>query len=155
MSPTHDADVITIAQAVWSSILAEELSPVVERAPFVTSSVTGVVLLEGEWSGALMLQCDSGLAANLTANMFGIDGESAKSDIRDAIGELTNMLAGNISSVLPQPCRIGLPVVAFGSDYGVQILGTNPESIVGFWCQELPVTVTLLRRTPTDTEEGP
>lgn len=155
MPTEYDAFIIEIAKSIWSSLLKEELSHTPDPSQTQAPGVTGIISFEGAWNGALMLQCDSSLAMTLTANMFGVEVDPKSDEIRDAVGELTNMLAGNVSAILPQPCHIGLPVVAFGSDYEVQIIGANIETTVGFVCEELPMTVTLLGQAGPATKESP
>lgn len=38
-------------------------------------------------------------------------GELGEDEIRDAAGEMANILAGNLKSMLPQPSSLGLPVI--------------------------------------------
>ena len=57
------------------------------------------------------------------------------------------MLAGNVKSVLPHPTRIGLPVVALGSDYDLQVVGTEIVGDVGYRHAEEQVRVTLVQQS--------
>jgi len=43
--------------------------------------------------------------------------------VRDALGELANMLAGNLKSVLPSGVVLSMPSVIEGSDYSLRICG--------------------------------
>jgi len=43
-------------------------------------------------------------------------------DVRDALGELANMLAGNLKSVLPSGVVLSMPSVIEGSDYSLRNL---------------------------------
>jgi CheY-specific phosphatase CheX len=55
-------------------------------------------------------------------------------DVRDALGELANMLAGNLKSVLPGGAVLSMPSVIEGSDYSLQICGHLSIERVPFWC---------------------
>lgn len=154
MLTTRNYDLVEIAHTIWSQVLGEELTATPDQPTTVESGVTCLVPFDGAWEGALVLRCPSSLAAALTAKMFASDREPSQDDIRDALGELTNMLAGNVRALLPQPCRIGLPIVAFGNDYDVRIVGARPETSVGFRCRDLPVCVSLLHKLDSPTGES-
>ena len=42
-------------------------------------------------------------------------GEPAEADIADALGEIANVIGGNLKSTLPGPSLLSLPVVTTGS----------------------------------------
>lgn len=89
------------------------------------------------------------LATTLTTAMFQTGDEPCPDDIRDALGELANMLAGNVKALLPEPCAISLPAVAFGPDHHVSVVGTSPVATVAFTCAGERLFVTLLHQSVT------
>jgi chemotaxis protein CheX len=105
------------------------------------------VQVEGAWDGAVVLACPQELATKLAAAMFDSAGEPSPSDVQDALGEITNMLAGNIKALLPHPSRITLPVVAFGSDYQLAMLGTHIRAEVTFSSQGESFVVSVLQQS--------
>jgi len=139
---------------VWTVVCGSEL----ERAPVepgAVSGVTGFVTLDGAFNGAVMVQCSTELAQTLTAAMFGSpEAAPDRADVRDAVGELTNMIAGNLKPLLPGPSGIGLPVVAFGADHDVQILRAEPVGVVGFVSGGQPLLVTIVRRADPPEERA-
>jgi len=48
--------------------------------------------------------------------MLGLEGpdEAGPADVADAVGELVNMVGGNIKSLMPGPSVLSLPAVAAG-----------------------------------------
>jgi chemotaxis protein CheX len=46
--------------------------------------------------------------------MLGLDGPLDDEDVADAVGELANMIGGNIKGLMPGPSVLTLPVVASG-----------------------------------------
>jgi CheY-specific phosphatase CheX len=134
---------------VWSTMVGLPLRRVngpSTPGPGTNGHVTGLVNLEGAYEGALMVNCSMTLAARLASVMFATDTEADASDIRDAVGELANMVAGNIKAVLPHPSQIGLPVVAFGNDFSIRVLGGEVAGEVVYVSDEAPLAVTLVRR---------
>jgi chemotaxis protein CheX len=148
VTATYDDDVAETVLSVWETLFDFPLNRLGgdPSAP-PDRGVTALVQLEGAWQGAVMLQCSTTLAEELTALMFNTDATPIDEDVRDALGELANMVAGNIKTVLTQPSNLGLPVVAFGNDYEVRILGAEAVSRVCFDCEFGRLRVSLMRRT--------
>jgi chemotaxis protein CheX len=145
---TLQADIIEIAQSIWETMFALPLEAGSGGILGTDPAMTGAVHIDGAWEGAVMLQCPQALASRLTSVLFQADGTPATDDVRDAMGELTNMLAGNVKALLPEPSRISLPTVAFGADYELSVVGTRAVATVSFTCEGSPLTVTLLERVP-------
>lgn len=142
-----DTDLAEITRTIWGTLFEVPLGDGPAAADGGGPTVTGVVHIDGAWHGAILLQCPMPVAATLTEALFQSGGEPRPDDIRDALGELTNMLAGNVKALLPEPCGISLPAVAFGSDYEVIVVGTTAVATAAFSFDDRPVVVTLLERS--------
>ncbi|MFL6136497.1 MAG: chemotaxis protein CheX [Frankiaceae bacterium] len=114
-------DIVVIAQDVWSSFLDLRLEPAEGPAPpgaagEADEAMTGAVEVLDTWRGHIVLQCTLETARSMAAAMFLMERSAVgDSDVADALGELTNMIGGNIKSLLPAPSRLSLPVVHEGS----------------------------------------
>lgn len=142
-----DNDLDQIARTIWGTLFEIPLEAGQAASLDPHPTVTSVVHIDGAWQGAVVLRCPMALAATLTAAMFQADVEPEADDIRDALGELANMVAGNVKALLPEPCGISLPAVAFGLDYQLQVVGTSPVARAEFSSQGHPLVVTLLERS--------
>ena len=147
MNTVTDDDLQSISETIWGTLFTSTLERATVPGPEVHREVTGLVHIDGAWQGALMLRCSTALAAMVTAAMFESVGEPPEEDVRDAVGELTNMMAGNVKALLPEPCAISLPSVALGADYAVRVMGAEPVAEVAFACGGEPLSVTLLHNT--------
>ncbi len=58
--------------------------------------IAATVAFDGDLHGTLELQLSSGLLASVTANMMGEQEASDPQMQRDALGELTNVICGNV-----------------------------------------------------------
>jgi chemotaxis protein CheX len=110
-------DVVWIARDVWSSFLDVELDR--RRVPTqraAADDVTGVIEVTGAWRGSIEVSCAAGVASALAGAMLGdaSGADPGRDDVADALGELTNMVGGNVKSLLPAPSRLSLPVVRVG-----------------------------------------
>jgi len=72
--------------------------------------------VSGGWAGVVTVELDEGVAQQLSARMLALpEGEPvADGDIADAVGELVNMVGGNVKSLMPGPSVLSLPAVAAG-----------------------------------------
>lgn len=74
--------------------------------------VTAHIEISGKWQGVISVAMEQELASNLADKMFSCKkGEGSKEEIEDAILEITNVIGGNLKSLLPQPSQLSLPVV--------------------------------------------
>jgi chemotaxis protein CheX len=144
---TIDVDIEEITGMIWGSLFEFPLERVGHAQLDGEPVVTGFVSIDGAWNGAIMVRCSMRLATILTSTMFQSDGAPSFDDVSDALGELTNMIAGNVKALLPSPCSLSLPAVALGTDYALNVLGTTPLAGVSFTCEGHPLLVTLLQRS--------
>lgn len=122
-------DVTTIAQDVWGSFLAMDLEqhPLGPDAPRLAGrTMTGCVHVTGAWQGSVLLECGSDSARAAAEAMFGAEpGTLPPEEVSDALGELTNMVGGNVKSLLPGPSTLSIPSVAEGVEYTVRVPGAT------------------------------
>lgn len=123
--PVTTEQIVGIAQDVWSSLLGLELVEVgVETIE--GRSVTGCVTINGAWQGSVQLRAPESVARTAAAAMFMMaEDELSEAEIGDALGELTNMIGGNIKSLLPEPSRLSLPSVTEGLDHTTRVCGAS------------------------------
>ena len=151
---TFEAEITDIVQMIWSTLIDVPIEPDGSAPPADASTVTGVVNIDGAWRGAVLVRCPLALATLLTEAMFKGDDEPTFEEVSDAMGELTNMVAGNTKALLPQPSAISLPTVAFGSQYEISVKGTRPVATVTFTSKSFPLVVSVVRHSD-DVHGGP
>ena len=114
-------DVQAIVDQVWSSFLdaSEPLLPLSVPAgqPFAAHEAwSAAVAVSGGWDATVTVELAAAVALALTTTMLGLDTaeEIQDGDVADAVGELVNMVGGNIKSLMPGPSVLSLPAVAAG-----------------------------------------
>jgi chemotaxis protein CheX len=141
------ADITSIAQDVWSSFLSMELEPhpLGAEAPHLDGrTMTGTVHVSGEWGGSVFLEVPSELAQASAEAMFAADpGTLSADEVCDALGELTNMVGGNIKSLLPAPSKLSIPSVAEGVSYTVRVPGAVLVERVALVCAAGPLHISV------------
>ena len=115
-------------ESVWSTMLGMEIETgepmVLEHAE--PDFMTGCIQITGAWQGAVTVDCSIGLARQIAAVMFGVEVfETMPDEVSDALGELTNIISGNIKSYLPEPSNLSLPAVAEGIDCYFRVIGSR------------------------------
>jgi chemotaxis protein CheX len=106
---------------------------------------TAAVYYAGEWQGALLIECSAEQAVDWTARQFGLPTDAGLADdVRDALGELTNVLAGNLKPLLPKGVGLSMPSVVEGTDYGLHLCGGNLFERVDFTDEHGPFRVTFV-----------
>lgn len=151
--PELDAELDQTVEMIWCTMFPSSLALTPGTPTNPADCVTGFVMIEGAFDGVVLLRCPARLAATLTDAMFDTSGDPSADDVRDAVGEITNMLAGNIKTVLPHPSHIGLPVVALGRDYHVRVVGAKVVGDVGYLVDGEAVRVTLVRQYRETSDE--
>ena len=132
---TQEIPIEEITQNVWGSMIGLELqaAPGVAVMPPSKHSISGCVHISGAWDGSVVFECAMNLARRATELMLGMEAGSASSDdVYDAVGELTNMIGGNLKSLVPFPSQLSLPSVIEGTDLKLRIPGTQCLKQVAF-----------------------
>ncbi len=148
MRLTHE-DLFEILETIWSTQLGFELDDN-EQSDAVTkeaeeSLMTGTVQISGGFAGAVHLICGRSVVRAAAARMFSVpEAELTDEDLRDALGELTNMVGGNVKTLLPGSEFISLPTVIEGSNYGVARLDSDIVAETQGFYEGRPLRAVLL-----------
>jgi chemotaxis protein CheX len=96
-------------------------SPVSSDALRPGANVVGTVAFAGKTSGLVVFYSTLEGAQAITASMLGIEPTNVNGELPDAIGELTNMIAGSfrtrMAGVRGETWAISVPTVTVGSDF--------------------------------------
>jgi chemotaxis protein CheX len=96
-----------------------------------------------------LLECDRREACQFAGRFLSMDSpEAVTDDVRDVLGELANMIGGNIKSAVAAGLSLSMPSVTDGSDYGLRVCGSQVQDRLSFQCEDGPFWVTLLAVAP-------
>jgi chemotaxis protein CheX len=131
---TFREDAGRIAMDVFRTMLSLDVWPdEAAAADLPVEIATAAVYFAGEWKGAVLIECTTSQAFDFTARLFSSAPPTSMSDdVRDALGELANMVAGNLKSVLPGGVDISMPSVVEGKNYSLKVCGGNLSTRLRF-----------------------
>ena len=66
------------------------------------NSITGMVGLAGVCKGVLAVHFPKQVALDVTGSFIGMEVDEINADVQDAIGEIANMLGGNLKTILSE-----------------------------------------------------
>ena len=144
------ADLTEMVEQVWMSYLDPEgIDPLIpSEEEHGESEVHSSVAITGSWQGAVGFGSSQAAARNIAAAFLQMEpGEVSEEDLADVLGEMANIIGGNVKSLLPQPCALSLPQVLVEEAITTWYLGvTEVCQLDGVWLDE-PVTVRVLEST--------
>lgn len=109
--------------------------PIKEPLNRFRCSITGMVGFAGTYSGVVSIHCPVALALKITSSMLGMECEEVNEDLNDAIGEIANMLGGNVKQVLSKgglDVKLSIPTVISGEDYTINSLSDSDCVVIPF-----------------------
>lgn len=125
----YEVPVTRIVEEVFRTMLGIQVAACPGSVAPATDPITAAIQFVGEWKGALLLQCGLGQALDFTRRLMpGTNPAAFDADVRDSLGELTNVMGGNLKSTLPPGVMLGIPSVVEGTDFAMHICGGN-ESV--------------------------
>jgi chemotaxis protein CheX len=142
MTLLTNESIADLTQQIWDALLPDDGAPLLP-GDLPGGEVVAVAEISGEWNGVVCLSCSPRAARHAAAAMFEMaDEELTADEITDAVGELVNVVGGNIKSLVPGPTVLSLPQVSEG---GMTVLPDHLEQAfeVRFSWMAEPVIVSI------------
>lgn len=113
------------AQDVFSTMLMidleSEATVINQRLP-LQSNLTAMIGLGGGIRGVLAVHCPAAVAKAITSTFLGMEVNELDEDVKDAIGEIANMVAGNLKVSLAGEgvdIELAIPTSVVGESFNV------------------------------------
>lgn len=113
---------IDSTKEIFASMVMMEVSVkevMVDHGPLY-DTITGMIGLAGTHKGILAVHVPYTVAMAITSSFLMMDVTEINEDVHDAIGEVANMLGGNVKTILSENGRdidLSLPSTIAGSEY--------------------------------------
>jgi len=121
LAPNICAATVEIFQSMLMTEVLPEL-PLSEHHRRYCCSVSGMVGMAGLYRGMVAIHAPNTVAKVITSNFLGMEIEEVNSDVKDAFGELANMLAGSVKTMLSsggKDIQLSIPSSICGQEYHV------------------------------------
>ncbi len=105
----------TLETMVQCNVVRE--APMIKKSTTTLYPVSGIIGLSGRIAGTVVLTMTEPLALKCASTMLMDEMKEIDADVLDAVGELTNVIAGNAKAQLEEyKLSISLPNVIYGKD---------------------------------------
>jgi|SRR5580698_5855493 chemotaxis protein CheX len=135
---------VRIVQSVFTTMMNLEVVQVDAPIRPGDERLTSFVHLTGGWNGAVLVECGSRQACRFAGRFLSLDPpRSVDDDVRDVLGELANMIGGNMKAVMPVAVRLSMPTVMEGH-FDLHICGSQLAERLSFESADGNFWVTVL-----------
>ncbi|MBL7254615.1 chemotaxis protein CheX [Paractinoplanes lichenicola] len=152
----NENDLAEMVEQVWESYLDPEgVSPLIptydENQP---SEVHSSVSITGSWTGYIVYASSVQAARRAAGAFLAMEpDEVGDEDLSDVLGELANIVGGNVKAMLPPGALLSLPQVVLAPEATARFPGTERISgVYGMWEGE-PVSISMWQ-SRGDNKEG-
>ncbi len=116
-----EATLEMLVHQAWESLVGPlDVTLTVAAEP----DVIAFVQISGTTTATLTIACHAALARLAASTIFGLDpADVSDADIADAMGELANVVGGQLKPHVDPNAQLGLPAVLHGSDAAVWVPG--------------------------------
>jgi chemotaxis protein CheX len=138
-----DASVHEVFEMMLGVDCVREREPV--RAEL--EAVTAVVGFGGVLSGACVFRTGGPASMQMAARMTGMEFEEVDDTVKDAVGEICNMLAGSWKGRVPQlaaNCGLSVPAVITGRNYKLHVQAPEFRLHHSYRFEEATFEVTII-----------
>lgn len=130
--------IVEAAKEIFTTMVMMEITvadEIDEKYGKLADSITGMVGLTGNYKGVLAVHLPYQVAFAITGSFLGIEVTAVNEDVEDAIGEMANMIGGNVKSLLSEHGRdidLSLPSTISGKEYYFHSTKGAEKTIIPF-----------------------
>jgi chemotaxis protein CheX len=130
---------LTAAISVFNTMLGVRLireDPFLKNGTQPNHEISGVIGLSGKAKGMVVLSMSRDAALGAASKMLGERCRDINADVADAVGELTNMIAGVAKAKLEHLCMsVSLPTVITGKAHCIDFPKNTKPICIPFDCE--------------------
>ncbi|MCA9038310.1 MAG: chemotaxis protein CheX [Planctomycetaceae bacterium] len=147
---TIDEEILQqVVNDVCSGMLGLEMEPSDSMNCDDTDALSAVIRISGGWDSLVQVLTPRRTAVAIASTMFDMgEDQLTEAEIRDAVGEIVNMVGGNLKGIVECESSLSLPCV--GESVGAAPFDSSFSGLtVSSRCQGDPMIVRLLDRGVT------
>ena len=120
-----------------ASIEPKPGKPYVKKDKLSKGDISGVIGLTGAKQGSVVVSCTTECALKVVSSMMGQEYTDLNDEVRDAVGEITNMISGDARrhlAELDMKFEAGIPTVITGKGHEISHSSNGPCIVIPFSC---------------------
>jgi len=120
--------------------------PFLKKDSLARGDISGIIGLTGAARGSLALSFSESCILKIVSNMLGEEIKTLNGDIKDAVGEITNMVSGAARKELETlgfNITAAIPTVVAGKDHSISHVLGGPSIIIPFETPQGPFVVDI------------
>jgi len=128
-------DIIASTQEIFSTMIPMELKfedSYYQKENMISTDVMSLISFTGEHSGIVAIFCSTEIALKITSSMLGVETTEFDQDTKDAIGEVTNMIAGSLKNKVIDKfgeMHLSVPIVVAGAGLTISSTSGEPHNV--------------------------
>lgn len=132
------SDIVVGTQDVFSTMLMVDIGSeeiFVNEKCQIDSNLTSMIGLGGGIRGLLAVHCPASVAKAITGSFLGMEVAELDEDVKDAIGEIANMIAGNLKVSLAEKeisIELAIPTSIIGESFRLSGIVDASRLIIPF-----------------------
>jgi chemotaxis protein CheX len=118
--------------------------PYVKKGENASGDVSGIIGITGDTKGSLSITFSADCIKAVVKNMLGEECQEINDEIKDAVGEITNMISGDARRELSQKGRdlnAAIPTVVSGPSHSIRHISSGPCIAIPFETHAGPFVV--------------
>ena len=130
--------------SVFITMLGLDVSPCEFPRYPAGDLLTSYVRLMGDWNGTVVLECTRQQACRFAGRILSTNPPATvNDDVRDVLGELANVIGGNMKCVMATAAHLSMPAVIDGGDDSLRVFGSKTRERLTFESSEGNFWVTI------------
>jgi len=109
--------------------------PFVRKEENALGDVSAIIGITGAAQGSMALTFTESCIKAIVSNLFGTQVSELDGEVKDAVGELTNMICGDARRRLAEEgiaLQAGIPTIVSGKDHSITHINSGPRLAVPF-----------------------
>lgn len=130
--------VVTATCEIFETMLMTQATPgepLAKRDELFRDGLSGMIGMAGGYRGVLAIHCSNQVAMAITSTFLGMEVDEVDDDVKDAIGEMANMLAGSVKTSLAEngkDVKLSIPSCIGGPEYTLDCQSEAEKVIMPF-----------------------
>lgn len=129
--------VISTVTEIFTSMVMMDVECQASSCPEIGSNISGIIGIGGDVKGLVAVHMPQDVALAVTEGFLGIALDTIDNDVKDAVGEIVNMIAGGVKehfASLAVGCELAIPSAIVGTSYKTGCLAGSENATIPFSC---------------------